>query len=744
MLVFRMLCRMNDDRSPRLINLTMRDGQQSTLDSGDWIFEPRDFAKIISASAAAGFHGAEVAGGQSFQIAISRGYNPFTILGAVSHAISESDKIQDFELQMLFRGANALGFRHYDKDLIEMTLNEFIKNGITKIRFFDALNDIENLELPESIKGLEGIVLEGAICFTHYADAPERYTDAYFCAYAEELINAGYNAIAIKDMSGQLTADRISTLLPALLTILEVKNIPFTLHCHSTNAESSKNAIARAIELGVHTIETAEGCLAGGSSHHSLATVAPQLIPNQVNYNKFEKSIENIWGKHPDRKDKEIPQDLKEQLCAAGVPGGAMPFVIRDLQQQEATIRAKYLASNKSIKTREDLNKFSTIVDLFIIELKRVCQDAALPLLVTPTADICCKQAIANLAIGADPHSDSLAERYLNRGGQPNPDPRYAKLILGYYGELKSYDSCGQTHTPSTDVIQFFESNNSLQLLAITHHPSQTIGGDDLREAQHSAWQLIQRLGTQALSYADFDQLTILYALKPSGATQTDPIEQAVQTYIKRAERSKIDGSGSTFPDYETLMQPMLTHLSAMFVLQPELKAKDIPKLPLAKLGNNLCNQLFDIYIDLPIWSNVTSLSNHLSKLLSSSHISPELLEAVQNVSQSLTMLDARPSKQEKDTLHAARIQFSQLSISDLLNSVALINSFINDIAKYATNPKAYAARSIGFADLDRLTKLPSSDQKTNPWEIGIQQSITGKYLRLENDFRRRAENWKA
>ena len=739
-----MLISMSDDRSPRLINLTMRDGQQSTLDSGDWIFEPRDFAKIIAASADAGFHGAEIAGGQSFQIAISRGYNPFTILGAVSHAITNSNELQDFELQMLFRGANALGFRHYDKDLIEMTLNEFIKNGITKIRFFDALNDIENLELPESVKTAEGLILEGAICFTHYADAPDRYTDAYFCAYAEALIKAGYNAIAIKDMSGQLTADRISTLLPTLLQILEPANIPLTLHCHSTNAESSKNAIARAIELGVNTIETGEGSLAGGSSHHSLSTVAPQLIQNQATYNKLEKRIEQIWGEYPDRKDKEIPQNLKEQLCAAGVPGGAMPFVIRDLQQQEATIRAKYLASNKSTKNREDLNEFSTIVDLFITELKRVCLDAALPLLVTPTADICCKQAIANLALGGDPYSDSLAERYLNRAGQPNPDPRYAKLILGYYGELKSYDSDGKTYNPSADVIQFFESNNSLQLAAIDHHPSQTVGGDDLREAQHSAWQLIQRLGTKALSYADFDQLTILYALKPAGATQTDPIEQAVQTYIDRADRAKIDGSGRTFPDYETLMQPMLTHLSAMFVLQPDLEAKNIPKLPLSKLGSNLCSQLFDIYIDLPIWTSVTSLSNHLSKLLSSSHISPELLEAVQNVSQSLAMLDARPSRQEKGKLHEALEKFSQLSISDLLNSVALINSFINDIAKYATNPKAYATRSIGFADLDRLTKLRGSDQKTDPWEVGIQQSITGKYLRLENDFRRRAENWKA
>ena len=652
---------MSKTSSPKLINLTLRDGQQSTLDSGDWIFEPRDFAKVIASSAKAGFHGAEIAGGQSFQIAISRGYNPFTILGAISHALQDSPKLQDFELQMLFRGANALGFRHYDKDLLEITLKEFIKHGITKIRFFDALNDIENLKLPKSIKAAKGVVLEGAFCFTHYADAPERYTDDYFCHYTQALLDAGYNAIAIKDMSGQLTAERISRLLPKLLKILKPSKIPLTLHCHSTNAESSAATIARAVELGVHTIETVEGCLAGGSSHHALAKAVPSLITNQNRYNQLTKRIDQLWGDHPDRKDQEIPQDLKEQLCSAGVPGGAMPFVIRDLQQQESTIRAKYLSSNKARDEDADLDEFSTIVDLFIIELKRVCKDAALPLLVTPTADICCKQAIANLAIGADPYSDSLADRYLNRGGQPNPDPRYAKLILGYYGELKAYDGKDGVHSPTPDVVQFFESNNTLQLKTIEHHPSETGGGNDLREAQQCAWQLIQKLGAKALSYANFDQLTILYALKPAGAVQSiDPIEKAVHSYIERADNAKIDGRGRTFPGYETLMQPVLTQLSAMFALQPDLKVKDIPNFPLEKLGSNLCSQLFDIYIDLPIWGSVTSLNNHLSKLLSSSNISPELLDAVQHVSESLASLDARPPRQEKNKLSTALKKFKK------------------------------------------------------------------------------------
>lgn len=742
-----MFLSMNQSFRPKLVNLTMRDGQQSTLDAADWLFESYNYAKLIAASREAGFHGAEVSGGQSFQIAINRGYNPFIVLGALSHGLMKVQENENFELQMLFRGANALGFRHYDKDIIEITLKEFIKHGITKIRFFDALNDIENLELPNSIKNSDGVTLEGAICFTHYPESPERYTDGYFCRYAEALIDAGYSAIAIKDMSGQLTAERVSTLIPALLAILNAKGIPLSLHCHSTNEESSKNTIQKAISYGIHAIETVEGVLSGGSAHHALSTIAPELISDQNAYNQLTQKTAQLWGNKPVRRDQDIPQEVKEQLCSAGVPGGAMPFVIRDLQQQEAAIRAKYLASRKtstSSNKAANVDQFSDIVNVFIQELKRVCTDAGLPLLVTPTADICCKQAIMNLAMGSAPYSDSLADRYLNRSGQPNPDSRFAKLILGYYGELKSYDEQGSVYRATEEVTKFFEANNSLQLKAIETHPSLSPGGDDLQVAQHAAWQLIQKMGANALSFASFDQLTILYAQKPTTGLQTDdPIAKAVESYSRRSEHAKIDGRGRTFPDYETLMGPILNCLGAMFALNPKLEASEIPNFQLQELGTNLCNRLFDIYVDLPIWANVTVLTNHLSKLLSSSHTSEELKIAVRHVSDTLTALDLRPQRQEKENLGEALKAFKDLTITELFNSLALINSFINDVAKYATNPKAYAERCLNMSDISKLSKPAGPTQQLSAWEAHIQQSLTGKYLRLEADFARRSEIWK-
>lgn len=734
--------------SPKLINLTLRDGQQSTLDAADWLLDSCVYAKVVAASQQAGFDGVEISGGQSFQIAIGNGYNPFTILSSVSQALRHQDSGNDFELQMLFRGANALGFRHYDQDLLEVTLKEFIKCGITKIRCFDALNDIDNLTLPESVKATPGLTLEGAICFTHYSEAPERYQDDYFCRYAEALIEAGYNAIAIKDMSGQLTAERVDYLVPALLEVLKPLGVPLALHCHSTDAARSRGAIQQALHYGIAAIETVEGSLSGGSSHHPLAELAPELIKNRVAYEQLGRRIDQLWGSHPGRKDKEIAPELKEKLCAAGVPGGAMPFVIRDLKQQEPTIRAKYASSMHSEEQSPPVESFADVVDLFLAELKQVCQDAGLPLLVTPTADICCKQAIANLAFGSDPYSGELSERYLSRSGQPNPDPRFAKLILGYYGELKAYDGSGKIHGPNDEVLLFFQANNAQQLNPIKHHPSMAAPGGDLREAQQSAWSLIQRKGASVLSFASFDQLTILYALRPAGShASNDPIEQAMGQYVNRSELAKIDGRGQTFPGYQMLMQPILDYLSADFILNPRQQAGDIIQKPLHQMGRNLCCQLFDVYNELPVWAQANQLMSNLTKLLSSEHIRPDLLEGVRHVSESLVRLDLRPSRQERSDLSRALARFEQLTIAELFHSLALINSFVNGIAKHATNPTYYAQRSIGFTDLKAFIERSQSCVKASlecPWEDHLQQSITGKYIRLKNDLISRSASWTA
>ncbi len=728
--------------SPQLINLSLRDGQQSTLDAADWTFNVAEMAKVLAASRAAGFVGAELAGGQSFQIAIKCGVNPFTIVSSMSHALGRQAGSKPFSLQMLFRGANALGFRHYDRDVIEATLNEFIQAGITKIRSFDALNDIDNLELPESVKSCPGITLEAALCFTHYASAPERYSDAYYVNYAKALLDKGYNSIAIKDMSGQLTADRVATLVPALQALLKPRKVPLALHVHSTNSDLSMAALKAAAELGVDFIETVEGPLSGGSAHHSLKNINPDLIPDEDSYERLQRVSRDVWGASPQRRDGDIARDQKDKLSQGGVPGGAMPFVIRDLRQQESAIRAKFLAAHPEIDLA-DFGGFDQILDLFLKELRQVCEDVGLPLLVTPTADICCKQAITNLAMGARPYSEITSDRYLSASGQPNPDPRFAKLVLGYYGELKAYDENATIHGPSENFIQFFEAHNTLGLLRSPAHPSQAPAGTDLKEAQQAAWQLIQSRGSQALSFATFDQLTLMYALKPATSMNADPVAQAVDQYQLRSDTAKIDGRGHTFPGYKSLMKPIFEHLGPMVALDSSLVTEDLLELQLSDLGDNLTLRLYDIYTDLPIWSQVTQLSNHLSKLVSSSHISQELRTAVGHVGGSLDGLDLRPSKQKLDSLSEAREKFAQLSIGTLFSSLALISSFINDVAKYATNPTSYAEKALSLEGLDNYLKNREKNAEDSEWISQLKRSISSKHRRLQADLKPRIESWK-
>jgi len=741
----------------RLTNLALRDGQQSTLDGKDWVMDTAKMAKVIVASKTAGFESVEVAGGQSFQTAISNGYNPFAIADALSNATKDADGNKTIELQMLFRGANALGFRHYDKDVVEATLNEFIKNGVSKIRFFDALNDIDNLDLPESIKAKEGLVLQGAACFGGYKDAPERYTDDYFAAYVRALVAKGFNSIAIKDMSGQMTAERMATLLPTLQAILTPAGIPLELHLHSTNSTTSREAIAKAVELGIDSIETVEGPLAGGSAHHDLRTVAPGLIPLPTEYEQLQAVSRRIWSDTPSRKDTPIPVDLRAKLCDAGVPGGAMPFVIRDLTNQQPTIVGKY----RDIQKRElaKTNKFNVnminmprsaapeeisfddVVELFIAELRQVCQDAGLPLLVTPTADICCKQAIRNLAFGKNPYGDSLSDRYLHATGDTGADVRFVKLVLGHYGEFKGYDAKQTVFRPAENVIAFFEQYNPQGLKRTTNHPSTSPSGNDMDTARAAAWDLIHAKSQQALSFANFDQLTLMYALKPTTAPGVDPIAKAVDAYANRAESFKINGQGVTFPGYETIMQPILEHLGALFAVDPSRDANAVMQTKLGELGNNLYRRLFRTYATLPITQEVTRVTNTLTNLISSDHTSYDLMAAVDFVGRSFRNLDLRPKEQAISSYEHAREEFRKKTIADIFNSLAVTHSLVNSVDKYGTNPKAPAERPITLHDLQRYAEDPSYSP-TSKWERHLAGSVRARHLTVANDLKRRIKEW--
>ncbi len=744
----------------RKTNLSLRDGQQSTLAVKDWVLDTAKMARILSASVDAGFDAAEIAGGQSFQTAISNGFNPFTIAEALSNAMSSrGNDARSIDLQMLFRGANALGFRHYDKDVVEATLNEFIKHGITKIRCFDALNDIDNLDLPESVSSRDDVILQGAICFGGYQEAPDRYTDEYFVNYARKLLDKGFHQIAIKDMSGQMTAERMSSLLPKLQALLKPLGVLLELHLHSTNSETSKQAAAKAIELGIDSIETVEGPLAGGSSHHDLMTICPDAISHVESYSLLRELSSKVWGEKPERRDGEIEPELKAKLCAAGVPGGAMPFVVRDLlaqmptivakrkqiMEEENSLRNKFAVGiiNKHETTGDDDLQFSDIIMLFIHELKNVCTDAAYPLLVTPTADICCKQAISNLAFSKNPYSDTLEDRYLNSSGHTGADPRFVKLVLGHYGEFKAYDGSEKVIKASEKIISFLERHNPVQLTRVTQHPSKRVSGGDMQQARAAAWKLIHTQGAKALSFANFDQLTLMYALKPTGGHGVDPIEKAVFAYERRADSGRIGETGVTFPGFKTIMQPILENLGALYTVNSELKAEDAMDLSLGDLGTNFYRRLFRTYATLPITQEVTRVRNNLMNLISSDHTSDQLKQSVAYVGESFDNLDFRPKREGESYYEKAREAFRALSIADLFGSLALTHSLVNSVDKHGTDPWSPAEKAITLEDIRHYGKVRANDTSTD-WELKLSASIGTRYYQVETVLQKYIERWRA
>jgi len=583
------------NKSPWKNLLDIRDGQQSTLEVPDIIFDTKKFARILAAASKAGFKSAEVAGGQSFQSAIKRGYNPFNLLEYMDMITCNEKGEKTINLQMLFRGANALGFKHHHPITIEKTLEEFRRLGINKFRIFDALNDIDNIYIPDSLKN-SNVEIQGALCFGHYSSQENRYTDDYYVHYAQKLIEKGCNSIAIKDMSGQLDSTRARSLVSKLKE--NFPNTPIELHIHSTNEKKSKEAVRAAIKARIDGIETVEGPLKKGSSHHDYATFYPQL---EENHKHLVDACQETFGEVASRRfDEKIPPHIKSKLSAIGVPGGAMPFVYDYLQNRREMIARnpsnkaffmdKYRGSAAKMYTDGDWTLRKSI-ELFTRELPRVCKDANYPLLVTPTADICCTQAIFNLEHGSNLNSDSLEDRYnleSSDGKFPKADIRFIKLILGHYGEMKEYSDNSTTINPVADDVKSFFSNSQNVVKAKNNHPYQTMmdqnDTSEWSEAQKQAQNLIKKYPIAARSFASLDQLTIMYILKPQGG-QGDPIEQALKSYIKRnLEDSKT--RGCLLPrNFDLVLEPLFKHLDNLAAIGKlptnifEIKISDFKEL---------------------------------------------------------------------------------------------------------------------------------------------------------------------
>lgn len=292
-------------------------------------------------------------------------------------------KCPDTKLQMLLRGQNLLGYKHYPDDVVRMFVKKSVENGIDIIRIFDALNDVRNIKVAvdETIKN--GAIASGAISYTK---SPIHNLESYV-KLAKDMENMGCQSICIKDMAGIMGPQEAYDTVKALK---ENVKVPIILHTHSTTGLGMLT-LQKAVEAGCDIIDTAISSFSGGTSQAPTETMAYAL--KQEGYevdldmdvlkeiNDFFKPIKDEFLKSGQLNPVVLSTDT--DALNYQVPGGMLSNLV-----------AQLTAQNK-------MDKFPEV----LAETPRVRKDLGYPPLVTPMSQMVGVQATANVLAG---------ERYKN------------------------------------------------------------------------------------------------------------------------------------------------------------------------------------------------------------------------------------------------------------------------------------------------------------------------------------------
>lgn len=318
------------------------------------------------------------------------------------------------KLQMLFRGQNMLGYRHYADDCVEYLVQRSIANGIDIIRIFDALNDIKNLTTSIKAAKKEGGHAQVAISYT----TGPVFTNEYYVEYAKRIADAGADSICIKDMAALLTPYETASLVKAIKEA--VPEIPIQLHTHYTSGLASM-CLLKGIEAGADAIDTAISPLALGTSHAPTESMVAALQGTEYDTGIDIKALEEVRTYFMTLRDKYFKEGLLDHKMLAAdakaliyqVPGGMLSNLLSQLKQAG----------------RED------DLDKVLEEVPRVRKDAGYPPLVTPTSQIVGTQAVFNVITGerykmcTNEFKGLVAGEY---GTTPMPiDPEFQKKIIG-------------------------------------------------------------------------------------------------------------------------------------------------------------------------------------------------------------------------------------------------------------------------------------------------------------------------
>jgi len=404
----------------KITDVTFRDGHQSSLATR---MRTEDMVPIAEEMNKAGFYSMEVWGGATFDV-------PTRFLNEDPWQRPRILKklMPDTPLQMLLRGQNLVGYRHYADDVVTAFVHHAAEVGIDIFRVFDAVNDERNFET--SLKAIKecGKHAQLSICYslTERKMGGPVYNLNYYVNKALILQDMGADSLCIKDMAGLIAPDDAYTLVKALKKVLK---IPVQLHTHYTSGMASMSCL-KAIEAGVDIIDTALAPFALRSSHPAIEpiVVALQGTPRDTGLNlahlfKLGQYIETIAPKYRDFLDTTRMAIIDTGVLIHQVPGGMTTNLVAQLRESNA------------------LDRINEVYE----ELPRVRKELGYPPLVTPTSQIVGTLAVSNVLIGRYKLISRQVQDYVYGlyGKPPAPiDPEIQEIVLKHYKRGKTPITC--------------------------------------------------------------------------------------------------------------------------------------------------------------------------------------------------------------------------------------------------------------------------------------------------------------
>ncbi|PRB82765.1 sodium-extruding oxaloacetate decarboxylase subunit alpha [Pseudomonas sp. MYb185] len=356
--------------SKKRINVTdtiLRDAHQSLLATR---MRTEDMLPICPKLDQVGYWSLEVWGGATFDSCVRfLKEDPWERLRQLRAALPNT------RLQMLLRGQNLLGYRHYSDDVVRAFVAKAAVNGIDVFRIFDAMNDVRNLRTAISAVKAAGKHAQGTICYT----TSPVHTVELFVEQAQTLEAMGVDSLAIKDMAGLLTPFATGELVEALKA---ATSLPVFIHSHDTAGLAAMCQL-KAIECGADNIDTAIGSMAWGTSHPGTESMVAALKGTPYDTGLDLELIQDISMYFHEVRKKyhqfESPfTGVDTRVQVNQVPGGMMSNLANQLKEQGA------------------LNRIQDVFD----EIPRVREDLGYPPLVTPTSQIVGTQAVFNVLAG--------------------------------------------------------------------------------------------------------------------------------------------------------------------------------------------------------------------------------------------------------------------------------------------------------------------------------------------------------